>query len=550
MKRGQRHFSLIAVLWTLLCFANGSYATIRYVKPGGTGSGTSTWSNASGSVQAMIDASSAGTNDEVWVAQGTYKPGTLATHSYSLKNGIRVRGGFYGTSGTEGDVNARDTNPLTNNTVLSGDLGGGVHSATVVKAISTSSTSTTVLQSFTIIGGRNGQGGFGAGIHVAAPTGSSSPTIQNCRIIGNSSSFGGGMSIDSFCSPFIDLCIFESNVADYGGAVSLASSSTTLPTFDRCRFEGNIALVKGGAVLNDATGSTTYFRNCLFIANEARTETGGAISNESSARLLLRGCVFSRNVALGNGGAIDCELNNTVTITNSTFSANRSLFGADGGGGLRVAGGSTATMTNCVLWGNSDPGGTDESAQVFKSSNSTLTATYNSIEDWGTISGTGNNGNNPSFIAAGLDNLRLATGSLSINTGNNSAVPGDLTTDADGRNRIISTTVDRGAYEYDAATDCNGNSIADDAEIAFDPAKDCNSNRILDVCEIVPIGTGPDCNSNGVMDSCEIASGTSFDCQGDGIPDECQFPDCDHNCVDDTSELTGNDCDSSNVLEA
>ena len=43
---------------------------IRYVKAGGTGSGSS-WTNASGDLQAMINASGV---TEVWVAGGTFKP--------------------------------------------------------------------------------------------------------------------------------------------------------------------------------------------------------------------------------------------------------------------------------------------------------------------------------------------------------------------------------------------------------------------------------------------------------------------------------------------
>ena len=58
----------------LLCALTGMAAqaqTTRYVKPTGSGDG-STWANASGDLQAMINASAAG--DEVWVAAGTYKP--------------------------------------------------------------------------------------------------------------------------------------------------------------------------------------------------------------------------------------------------------------------------------------------------------------------------------------------------------------------------------------------------------------------------------------------------------------------------------------------
>ena len=60
--------------------------TIRYVKPTATGTGNgSSWANASGDLQAMINASSA--NDQVWVASGVYKPtGTTARNiSFAMK---------------------------------------------------------------------------------------------------------------------------------------------------------------------------------------------------------------------------------------------------------------------------------------------------------------------------------------------------------------------------------------------------------------------------------------------------------------------------------
>ena len=52
----------------------GAQATVRYVKVGGTGDGSS-WEKAAGRLQAAINASSAG--DEVWVAEGTYQPDSL-----------------------------------------------------------------------------------------------------------------------------------------------------------------------------------------------------------------------------------------------------------------------------------------------------------------------------------------------------------------------------------------------------------------------------------------------------------------------------------------
>lgn len=120
----QQPLSLFCPLFMLLLLTGSALAQpIRYVKPTGTGNGSS-WANASGNLQAMIDASNNG--DQVWVATGTYKPttGTDRTISFSMKEGVAIYGGF---AGNESTLSARPTiNPVTgqpSNTTLSGDIG-------------------------------------------------------------------------------------------------------------------------------------------------------------------------------------------------------------------------------------------------------------------------------------------------------------------------------------------------------------------------------------------------------------------------------------------
>ncbi|MBL7818545.1 MAG: hypothetical protein JNL70_26335 [Saprospiraceae bacterium] len=58
--------------------------------------GTS-WSDASGNLQAMIDASDNG--DEVWVASGNYKPTSAIDRFafFSMKASVKIYGSFAGT---------------------------------------------------------------------------------------------------------------------------------------------------------------------------------------------------------------------------------------------------------------------------------------------------------------------------------------------------------------------------------------------------------------------------------------------------------------------
>jgi hypothetical protein len=85
-------------------------------------------------------------------------------------------------------------------------------------------------------------------------------------------------------------------------------------------------------------------------------------------------------------------------------------------------------------------------------------------------------------------------------------------------------------------TDCNGNGIPDQMDIAngtstdcnlngipdeCDPLVDCNGNGVQDACDLL-FGTSPDCNTNDVPDECDLANGVSQDCNGNGIPDDCE----------------------------
>ncbi len=90
-------------------------------------------------------------------------------------------------------------------------------------------------------------------------------------------------------------------------------------------------------------------------------------------------------------------------------------------------------------------------------------------------------------------------------------------------------------------SDCNGNGIADELDVAEGNSEDCNGNGIPDECLTIE----PDCNSNQRPDDCDIVDGVSVDCSGDGVPDECD-PDCNVNGIPDSCDIASGDSDDIN----
>jgi len=81
-------------------------------------------------------------------------------------------------------------------------------------------------------------------------------------------------------------------------------------------------------------------------------------------------------------------------ITNCTFAGNSAKH--EEGGGIRRSGEEgNVVLTNCILWDNSDAGGTRETAQVSGVSDG---INYCCIQGWtGTLGGDGNIGDDPWF---------------------------------------------------------------------------------------------------------------------------------------------------------
>ncbi|MHC5053532.1 MAG: FG-GAP-like repeat-containing protein [Planctomycetota bacterium] len=476
--------------------------TIIYVKwdAGGSGTGAS-WTDAFTSLQAALTAAVAG--NQIWVAQGTYKPAGPRTDEFQLKTRVGVYGGFEGLTGQEDDFAARDW--ATYVTVLSGDIGVLADNSDNTYHVVLGAQDA-ILDGFTVRDGNassiswpNNDGGglcclsvsqltiancafvdnsavaYGGGAYVYN---SSSVVFQNCTFAGGAAQNGAGVYVDTQSVSILECqftdnvaslfggavygtdssltladCAFESNVANGGGAVYSISSDTTVAG---CSFLGNSAASRGGAI-HDGYG-TSDVTDCVFAGNTANE--GGGLSRINST-LQLTNCAFTMNAATSRGGGVsDTESGGPpALIASCSFTGNS----ADFGGGIYCSN-SSPIVTNCVLWGNT---AVTLGPEIDKPGPPLPTVTYNCIQ--GGYASEGNIGelpeHDPRFVdPAGIDtipgtlddDLRLRSGSPCIDSADGDAAPA---ADLDGNPRhddsgVVDTGVgavtyaDMGAYEF------------------------------------------------------------------------------------------------------
>lgn len=408
-------FLLLAntLFWVLFPSATIS-ATVRYVRPTATGTGTGdSWANASANLQAMINASALG--DEVWVAEGTYKPAVDVfgnasptdprEKTFYIKDGVNVYGGFLPT----GTPTFASRAPTTNITKLSADIDNdGIWNNTNAYhvVVCVDNTQATTLDGFTLMGGFANEPGKSVRIN---PSNSASTQIHF-----NS---GGGIFFNA-CSiaPVINNCTFEKNQADFGGAVVLIHSAGVLTN---CTLVDNKAVTYGG-------GLGIYYATTPVVSP--------VISN----------CTFVNNACDNSGGAIEI-FSNATSITNCTFFNN----GASSGAAFHATGGAgtESVFKNCILWGTTH-------LQTIVTGATQPTITYSVVQ--GGYSGTGNITTDPLYFNTanliGADNkwrtaddgITLGQCSPAVNIGNNTGVS---TVDITGATRVQQTTIDLGAYE-------------------------------------------------------------------------------------------------------
>ena len=291
--------------------------------------------------------------DEFWVAEGAYTPGGAATDTFNLGPDVVLYGGF---AGTETSLSQRDW--TANETVLSGDLGGGVFARHV---LTKSTAGPAVLDGFTVREGAAGAAD-GGGIYQTAGT----LTVANCRLVNNSANNGGAVFVVAGASNSFLKCEFSGNTAaGNGGAVWSAGAFA----FAGVDFGGNSAGGSGGALYDGADSGLNTLRNCAFVANSSSAAGapggGGALYFSGGGAREIRSATFFKNQANWVGGAIRMQAGQ-LTLGNCIFWQNSSTYDQLGEDEMYLAGGFlAATYCNLVTAQVAGPGTTSFGAGIM-----------------------------------------------------------------------------------------------------------------------------------------------------------------------------------------
>ena len=224
--------------------------------------------------------------------------------------------------------------------------------------------------------------------------------LNNCIIVSNSA------------DTFMDTTVLSGDYGDGGGAYHCTLSNCTLSSNS-----ANITFAGVGSVFNGTYacgGGAAYctLNNCALTANTAeiaKTPSGSLVAD-----------------AADGGGTYICTLNNCTVTGNSA---------QDIGGGVY-----NSSLTNCIVYFNSAP------------SRSNVDFVSIPAHCWTS---------DPLFIDYAGGNLRLQSNSPCINAGDSAFVPAGP--DLDGNPRIVGSTVDIGAYEYQSLSLINFGVVSDQA---------------------------------------------------------------------------------------
>jgi parallel beta-helix repeat protein len=440
---------------------------VIYVDSSATGHNTGVdWGNAYIDLQDALARARIGCGNEIWVAEGIYKPSRSDIGvSFDMVEDVGIYGGF---DGTETVRAARDWQ--NNETVLSGYFDQFNQSSKVVRGIG-------YLGDAVLDGFRIEQGFIGIYCeNTWDPDDLHEPVFANCTITENTDY---GMQFYDHADALIDNCIVSNN---YDG---INVSDNCWPEVENCTIKKN-----------DRKGISGSDSSILLTQNIIESNTSDGIYSYGSV-LDIMSCIIENNNENGikSDGYSTCfvsnniiRLNNESGIFCSAYSHRSEIYnnwihhnGEDGinfydtiytgdvrnntvvyndGYGIACDYGYKPVVSNCIVWGNG-------SGDIYNCNN----VTYSCFDNGS--SGAGNINTDPLFAYSEPEqfNYHLSQDSLCIDEGNNNGVvTGEV--DIDGDDRDGDGYVDMGADEYTCGdvyneSDFNGDGVVNMKDFAI-----------------------------------------------------------------------------------
>jgi Dockerin type I domain len=299
------------------------------------------------------------------------------------------------------------------------------------------------LTGMTLINGKPASGNGGGILDNDEAVTLTGVTISNCSTAAN----GGGVSVDGAAG---SLTMLDSRLTgnsttgslSRGGAVNVNGASVV--SLIRCTVSGNTAGRNGGGFYF-ASGGTLTITDSTLSANKANAVTsnlgGGALFLNGTKATVLNS-TLSGNSGTGGGAIRQTAVSATLTVQNSTIAFNSATTG---GGIVRVAG--TITLTSTIVAMNVASTGPDIANAVTanfcligNTAGAAITGSNNVLNSNPLLGSLANNGG-PTQTHA------LLAGSPAVNKGSN---PSSIPFDQRGNNRVVGSAADIGAYEVQA----------------------------------------------------------------------------------------------------
>ncbi|MFR9164965.1 MAG: choice-of-anchor Q domain-containing protein [Dysgonomonas sp.] len=383
------------------------------------------WENASDDLQAMLDILNEAGGGQIWVAAGTYYPtipagwagaGDPRNRSFIMRKNVKVYGGF---NGTETTLDQRDWK--VNETILSGDLNndGTANAGDAYHvAVFAGDLGDVLLDGFTVKGAYAGE-----------------PAAENTVIV------NGGIEYEIYHGT--------------GAGIYANNDQTTLYRLNNLLITGNRTTGHGAGMYVDQN-STVELTNSVVTDNHAKLYGGGVtvsgsnwsngtITLDRTATLNAKNSLICKNESMRGPGVHMLTYKVNVTLTNVTLADNKAteigtieaIYGHHPSGATY-----TLTLQNTLCDGD------------IKYSVGTPVQTMNNsmVRGWdeATINAYGANNigySNPLFSDPDNNDYTLKQGSPVIDKGNNAYATG-IEKDLSDKTRIVNSTIDMGAYEY------------------------------------------------------------------------------------------------------